>query len=301
MIASHEFSPSCIHCCRGCCTSGWAILGPNVRARGWAPGPITDIETGAAGWLMWLGLALLLGDCFSELGLLLLQTLIQKARANGWVGVVFRRRSTKSQGPRVCRGLEGSNGMNREGCRYQQLGLVDDSVEQGLVESGMNPSASRSGSMVELSHSPSSSVGALHGSVDSQPKMANFEGDQQINVPQRIAEQQRQPWDAAPPANNGNDGGDSEDQVGKLNSSTDTGSSTDERSWLLSAKFWVPGLVASTVLATAILAPLMGMPFYEPLIAVVVALLVALLAVRALGQTDLNPVSGVGKISQVRR
>jgi hypothetical protein len=32
---------------------------------------------------------------------------------------------------------------------------------------------------------------------------------------------------------------------------------------------------------------------------VVVALLVALLAVRALGQTDLNPVSGVGKISQV--
>jgi len=33
---------------------------------------------------------------------------------------------------------------------------------------------------------------------------------------------------------------------------------------------------------------------------VVVALLVALLAVRALGQTDLNPVSGVGKISQVR-
>lgn len=29
------------------------------------------------------------------------------------------------------------------------------------------------------------------------------------------------------------------------------------------------------------------------------ALLVALLAVRALGQTDLNPVSGVGKISQV--
>jgi hypothetical protein len=36
------------------------------------------------------------------------------------------------------------------------------------------------------------------------------------------------------------------------------------------------------------------------LLKVVVALLVALLAVRALGQTDLNPVSGVGKISQVR-
>ena len=39
---------------------------------------------------------------------------------------------------------------------------------------------------------------------------------------------------------------------------------------------------------------------YEPLAAVVLALLVAVLAVRALGQTDLNPVSGVGKLSQVR-
>ena len=32
----------------------------------------------------------------------------------------------------------------------------------------------------------------------------------------------------------------------------------------------------------------------------VIAILVAVLAVRALGQTDLNPVSGVGKLSQVR-
>lgn len=32
---------------------------------------------------------------------------------------------------------------------------------------------------------------------------------------------------------------------------------------------------------------------------VLVALLVAVLAVRALGETDLNPVSGVGKLSQV--
>jgi hypothetical protein len=45
---------------------------------------------------------------------------------------------------------------------------------------------------------------------------------------------------------------------------------------------------------------MLDMPWYEPLVAVLVALLVALLAVRALGQTDLNPVSGVGKISQVR-
>ncbi len=45
--------------------------------------------------------------------------------------------------------------------------------------------------------------------------------------------------------------------------------------------------------------PLLHMRVYEPLAAVVLALLVAVLAVRALGQTDLNPVSGVGKLSQV--
>ena len=62
---------------------------------------------------------------------------------------------------------------------------------------------------------------------------------------------------------------------------------------------WVAGLVASAAFCTAVLVPMMGMPLYEPLAAVVLALLVAVLAVRALGETDLNPVSGVGKLSQV--
>ena len=53
------------------------------------------------------------------------------------------------------------------------------------------------------------------------------------------------------------------------------------------------------MLATAILCPMMGLPAYEPLAAVVLTLLVAMLAVRALGMSDLNPVSGVGKLSQV--
>ena len=63
--------------------------------------------------------------------------------------------------------------------------------------------------------------------------------------------------------------------------------------------WWVGGLAAAAVLATAILCPMMDMPAYEPLAAVVLTLLVAVLAVRALGMSDLNPVSGVGKLSQV--
>lgn len=54
-----------------------------------------------------------------------------------------------------------------------------------------------------------------------------------------------------------------------------------------------------SVLATAVLSYLFSMPVYEPILAVVAAALVAILAIRALGETDLNPASGVGKLSQV--
>lgn len=37
----------------------------------------------------------------------------------------------------------------------------------------------------------------------------------------------------------------------------------------------------------------------QPLFAVLFSLLVAVLAVRALGETDLSPVSGIGKVSQL--
>eukprot|EP01138_Halocafeteria_seosinensis_P010339 gb/GECG01010557.1/.p1 GENE.gb/GECG01010557.1/~~gb/GECG01010557.1/.p1 ORF type:complete len:748 (+),score=55.69 gb/GECG01010557.1/:1-2244(+) len=62
--------------------------------------------------------------------------------------------------------------------------------------------------------------------------------------------------------------------------------------------WWVAGLVLSTGLCVAIVSPVFNMKVYEPLVAVILALIVAVLAVRALGETDLNPVSGVGKLSQ---
>lgn len=50
---------------------------------------------------------------------------------------------------------------------------------------------------------------------------------------------------------------------------------------------WVAGLLATGVFCTAVLSPLLGMKVYEPIAAIVLALLVAVLAVRALGETDL--------------
>lgn len=44
----------------------WGVLGPLATARGWVAGPPTDMS-GAAGWLMWPGAALMIGDALFSL------------------------------------------------------------------------------------------------------------------------------------------------------------------------------------------------------------------------------------------
>lgn len=63
--------------------------------------------------------------------------------------------------------------------------------------------------------------------------------------------------------------------------------------------WWVGGLLLSCAVCIGTTSSVFGMPVYETLVAVLLALVVAVLAVRALGETDLNPVSGVAKLSQV--
>ena len=48
------------------------------------------------------------------------------------------------------------------------------------------------------------------------------------------------------------------------------------------SSWWLSGLAASTVLCAAVLVPMFDLRLYEPFVAVAVALLVAVLAVRAL-------------------
>ena len=66
------------------------------------------------------------------------------------------------------------------------------------------------------------------------------------------------------------------------------------------AKWWVGGLLVSCAVCIGTTSSVFGMAVYETLVAVVLALLVAVLAVRAMGEPDLNPVSGVAKLSQFR-
>lgn len=50
-------------------------------------------------------------------------------------------------------------------------------------------------------------------------------------------------------------------------------------------KWWIGGLVLSSAICIAIISPLFHMKVYEPFIALILALLVSVLAVRALGET----------------
>ncbi|RUS23336.1 LOW QUALITY PROTEIN: OPT oligopeptide transporter protein-domain-containing protein [Endogone sp. FLAS-F59071] len=64
----------------------------------------------------------------------------------------------------------------------------------------------------------------------------------------------------------------------------------------------VAGLAVSCVLCITAMTVLFGketLPVYATVIAVIVAMLLSVLGVRALGETDLNPASGIAKISQV--
>ncbi len=55
--------------------AGYGLLGPFARYKGWAPGPIGDWKTGATGWVLWVSLAIMLGDSLTSLSLLLFTSL----------------------------------------------------------------------------------------------------------------------------------------------------------------------------------------------------------------------------------
>ncbi|KAK2017504.1 OPT superfamily oligopeptide transporter [Colletotrichum eremochloae] len=57
------------------CIVGWGILSPIASVRGWAPGPVSDWESGSRGWIMWIAVALILGDTAVTVFTMLLRTL----------------------------------------------------------------------------------------------------------------------------------------------------------------------------------------------------------------------------------
>ena len=64
----------------------------------------------------------------------------------------------------------------------------------------------------------------------------------------------------------------------------------------------ISGLIISSIACVVIIIHLYGVdiiPIYAMIIALIIALFLSILGIRALGETDLNPVSGIGKLSQL--
>jgi len=68
---------------------------------------------------------------------------------------------------------------------------------------------------------------------------------------------------------------------------------------VLPSRVWILGLCASSLLAVLVLVPIGGVGVGEAVLSVILSLPISVVAVRVLGETDLNPVSGLGKVTQV--
>lgn len=47
----------------------WGVLAPLVRDAGWTPGPVMSYKDGARGWILWTGVAIMLGEALTSLAL----------------------------------------------------------------------------------------------------------------------------------------------------------------------------------------------------------------------------------------
>ncbi|MEL6342943.1 MAG: OPT family oligopeptide transporter [Myxococcota bacterium] len=63
--------------------------------------------------------------------------------------------------------------------------------------------------------------------------------------------------------------------------------------------WWIGGLVVATAATTAVAAVVFSIPWYLTLLAVAMSSVLAMIAVRSTGETDINPIGGMGKITQL--
>ncbi|KAI9678974.1 MAG: hypothetical protein M1822_007400 [Bathelium mastoideum] len=80
---------------------GWGMLSPIAKYKGWAPGPVDDWEEGSKGWIMWISLAILLADSLTNLGWLLLKSLV--AVSHRQIGFFRGQRSRRATSQDVLR------------------------------------------------------------------------------------------------------------------------------------------------------------------------------------------------------
>jgi len=208
---------------------GWGVLSPLAKHKGWAPGPVSDWETGSKGWIVWISLAIMLADSVVSLGYIASLPLIyhgreyagnarQKLVQGDWRGLLHLGKSTNGYTP-VTGGEEVSTPLTPA--------ASSSAVEDPLDEQSRNIGASRDPS-----------------------DLPDVDAPVEHLVSNRVV--------------------------------------------------WI-GLIISIVFCVLTVRVTFGalVPLYATITAVAMALLLSVMGVRALGETDLNPVSGISKLAQL--
>jgi uncharacterized oligopeptide transporter (OPT) family protein len=200
---------------------GWGVLSPLAKRRGWAPGPVSDWETGSKGWIVWVSLAIMLTDSVITL-----------------VNITFT--------SLVLHSGEIAEDLRRIFGKYDW---------KGLLHIGFGKTGGNYAPLQEEASTPLEEAGTC-------PQEPPPLSDEEIKA---------LPEPDAPPEH-------------LVNNST-VGI----------------GLVLSMVFCVASIRLVFGalVPFYAIIIAVFMALILSVMGVRALGETDLNPVSGISKLAQL--
>lgn len=198
---------------------GWGILSPLAKDKGWAPGPVSDWETGSKGWIVWISLAIMLADSIISMGWLVLRPTITFSRV-----FVPRLQESIKRGTVKddFRGLLSPTGHGYDPVNFYEDGR--ESPDYGAASNGR-----------------------------SKPKPAS------LSQPD------------APP----------EHLVG----------------WKVTVFGLILSLAACVGAVRFAFADLLSYGLI--LLALLLALILSIMGVRALGETDLNPVSGISKITQL--
>ena len=202
---------------------GWGILSPLAKRRGWAPGEVSDWESGSKGWIVWISLAIMLADALVSLGWLVFQPVLSKI---------------KNQLPRL------REYVRRDGL----LGVFTyRSISYNIIEDG---SAIENDSMI-------------------------LSSSNEVTSPQI-----------------------SRKSSGKV---TDDFEEDAPSSQLISQSTVIIGLILSIALSIASVHYTFAglIPVSLTFLSMILALILSVMGVRALGETDLNPVSGISKLTQL--
>ena len=246
--------------------AGWGVLGPLAEALHWCAGGPMSMDGGRT-YILWVSLAILLAD--AAVGLLF--TVGSMAAASPTLRTLLRKIMRTSRASyEVIDKRDAIGGPDKYSPTRASAKCV--AVPLSSLEEACNALESTNSTVSALDDSRNASA-SFSPSAAASDKASVAESTALLHVVPQVA----MPIAAST----------------AITSPLGPSMETDVPLWV-----WAAGLGASSAAAAIILPALLGLLWWEPLVAVAISIPVAVVAVRALGQTDLNPVSGVGKFAQ---